>query len=289
MDSHTKIKESVMIVDIVGAGGFVGRALTKSMRKEFDKVRTWSSSKEESMGDFDLRDENTWEGLLNTKLDCVVLVSWPGLPNYDQSFHIEENLRDTTRLVDRLIASGAKKVVGIGTCFEYELKEGAISEESQCKPLTKYGQAKNQLRLCIEREAESANIEYAWFRLFYVYGKDQPKRTLLGSLIEANDSGGSVEVRDWGAKRDFIEIGEACTLIANLLKGGFTGVLNIGSGEGTDAGSMATKLKEKYELDNVKINGREEWLKNKKEIGASFWADTNKLNRVRAKIGMSQE
>lgn len=91
----------------------------------------------------DLRQARTdWFELFG-KPDAVLHLAWGGLPNYMDSYHVDVELPMQLKLLSSLIDSGLKKLVVAGTCYEYGLSSGAISESQMTNPNTPYGIAKD--------------------------------------------------------------------------------------------------------------------------------------------------
>jgi dTDP-6-deoxy-L-talose 4-dehydrogenase (NAD+) len=103
-----------------------------------------------------------------------------------------------------MIAGGLKDIVVAGTCFEYGMIEGCLSEDLDTKPSNSYGIAKDTLRKFIIELKENFSFQYKWIRIFYVYGEGQSKRSLFYLLDKAiknkdkqfNMSGGE-QLRDY--------------------------------------------------------------------------------------------
>ena len=80
------------------------------------------------------------------KPDLLIHLAWRGLPNYMMRFHLEENLPTEMRFLQSFAKSGKTKIVVTGTCYEYGIAEGCLSEERPTNPTTAYGTAKDTLR-----------------------------------------------------------------------------------------------------------------------------------------------
>ena len=109
---------------IIGSNGFLGTAI-KNMNKDNSLVFWSHLCKNEDLY-FDINERKSWEVILSKKPKNVILLSWPGLPNYDKEFHLTKNLPDSINFIDELIASGLEKILIAGTCYEYGLLEGKL-------------------------------------------------------------------------------------------------------------------------------------------------------------------
>lgn len=136
--------------------------------------------------------------------DSMIHLAWEGLPNYKAAFHLEDNLPRHSSFLTSLIRGGLKDLTVTGTCLEYGLQEGCLSEEMAVCPSNPYSIAKNELRLFLEKLQGQYPFVLKWVRLFYMYGKGQNPNSLFSQLDKAlanhdtvfNMSGGQ-QVRDY--------------------------------------------------------------------------------------------
>jgi len=164
--------------------------------------------------------------------DLLIHLAWEGLPNYKADFHINENLPRHFIFIKNLIHHGLKDITVTGTCFEYGMQEGELSELIEPKPTNSYSIAKDTLRKKIFQLQLLDNINFKWVRLFYMYGSGQSPNSLLSQLDRSlsmnepffNMSGGEQE-------RDYLPVEEVAANIINIaLQQTVTGIINCCSG-----------------------------------------------------------
>ena len=164
--------------------------------------------------------------------DLLIHLAWEGLPNYKADFHINENLPRHFIFIKNLIDHGLKDITVTGTCFEYGMQEGELSELIEPKPTNSYSIAKDTLRKKIAQLPHLDNINFKWVRLFYMYGSGQSPNSLLSQLDRSlsmnetifNMSGGEQE-------RDYLPVEEVAANIINIaLQQTVTGIINCCSG-----------------------------------------------------------
>ena len=73
-----------------------------------------------------------------------------GLPNYKSLHHFETELPAQYQFLRSLITSKLRNLVVAGTCAEYGMQPGMLSENIEPHPCNSYGFAKNTLRLQLE-------------------------------------------------------------------------------------------------------------------------------------------
>ncbi len=165
--------------------------------------------------------------------DLLIHLAWGGLPNYNESFHLDLEYRKQKLFLERMIKGGLKNLFITGTCFEYGKYENAIHPNVELKPVTVYGKAKVKLFHKLNKLKKKYSFSLTWARLFYIYGEGQSKNTLFGQLEEAvknkqkkfNMSSGE-QLRDYMRVTD---VAEQINNIALSLKD--FGAINICSGK----------------------------------------------------------
>jgi nucleoside-diphosphate-sugar epimerase len=163
----------------------------------------------------------------------MIHLAWEGLPNYKSSFHKEINLPRHFSLLQNLIQNGLKDLAVTGTCFEYGMQEGCLQEDMPVFPANPYAQAKNTLRVELQRLQAQYAFEFKWIRLFYMYGKGQNPNSLLSQLDKALAAHEPVFNMSGGEQvRDYLPIEKVAEYIVGIaLQKQVTGVINCCSGE----------------------------------------------------------
>jgi len=128
-----------MKILVTGATGFVGNQIIKQLLENYNHqiVATaiedeifvknnfsWFSNVRYIAQNLDEKDDNYFDFFEHP--DLIIHLSWAGLPNYKELFHIEKNLMTNYFFIKNLVENGLKNVVCIGTCFEYGLQNGCL-------------------------------------------------------------------------------------------------------------------------------------------------------------------
>ena len=209
--------------------------------------------------------------------DLMIHLAWEGLPNYKSSFHVEINLPRHLALLTNLISNGLKDLTVTGTCFEYGMQEGCLSEDMPTFPDNPYGKAKDNLRKELELLQLKHSFVLKWARLFYMYGKGQNPNSLLSQLDKALVNGEQVFNMSGGEQiRDFLPVEQVAVNIVRIaLQQNTTGVINCCSGE-----PVAVKaFVENYLLkQSKKITLNLGFYSYPDYEPMHFWGDVTKLN-----------
>lgn len=234
-----------MKVLVTGATGFIGNYVIKELLKRNHTVVATSLNKEKAAQaswfnqvtyiPFNINDITQETDLfqLFQQPACIIHLAWEGLPNYKSDHHIKQNLPLHQLFLKKLAAGGAKNINITGTCFEYGMQEGCLSEDMPALPDNTYAIAKNRLRLFAEELAHQHSYNLKWLRLFYMFGAGQAANSLIPQLEKAlrnheksfNMSGGE-------QVRDFLPIELVAQYIVEAsLQTELTGIINICSNQ----------------------------------------------------------
>ncbi len=229
---------------VTGATGFIGNYVIEQLLQKGYSVIATSSSLEKAK-------EATWYSQVKylpldlknlddsidyytyfENPDAMIHLAWEGLPNYKETFHVEENLPRHYKFLKNLLRNGLKDITVSGTCLEYGMKEGCLTENIECKPDNSYAIAKYELWKKLAQLANHSGFHFKWVRIFYIYGKGQSPKSLFSQLDNAlethekvfNMSGGEQE-------RDFLHVEKVAEYIIQIaLQNKITGVINCCSG-----------------------------------------------------------
>ena len=227
------------IIALTGATGFIGRHVLEVL-KGLPDTRIVCLGRNENalkaLGEdyqvFDLDDRRTDLFERSDCPDVLIHLAWERLPNYDDLVHVEQNLPNHMIFLKSMIERGLPSLTVSGTCFEYGLLNGLLSEDMPTQPTTCYGLAKDTLRRYLEMLGRVHRFELRWMRLFFVYGPGQNPGSLLPSLDRAIDSGAESfdlttgeQLRDFSPVRDLAE-----RLVRTALQRRHLGLFNLCSG-----------------------------------------------------------
>ena len=135
-------------------------------------------------------------------------------------------------MLHNLISNGLKDITLTGTCLEYGMQEGCMSEDMPVYPSNPYAIAKDELRKYMEALQQQHSFSFKWIRLFYMYGKGQNQNTLLSQLDKALQNGEIVFNMSGGEQtRDYLPVEKVAENIVNIaLQNNVEGIINCCSG-----------------------------------------------------------
>ncbi len=239
---------------ITGASGFIGRACLDQLDQNQFEVhaisRKVNTSKDIHWHQLDLLNHEACCQLVR-KLKPSHLLHCAWVTDHGAYWHCPTNLdwvAASLHLLRAFAESGGQKIVVAGTCAEYDWSFGVCNEEqTPLNPSTLYGASKNALQGILEKFAIEAQLEYAWARLFFVYGPYEYKQRLIPYVITRLLNQAEVCCSHGGQLRDFIHVRDAAAILVSLLERGCRGVFNVGSGFPVSIRDVVLKINELFD------------------------------------------
>jgi dTDP-6-deoxy-L-talose 4-dehydrogenase (NAD+) len=253
---------------ITGGTGFVGQQIVKALlkreatitlvvRKGKEKDAKELCSVANVISSDDIFSENQqWWASACTSIDTVVHSAWYVEPGqYLESEKNADCLIGSIELVRGAACAKVARFIGVGTCFEYELSTSRLSIQTPLKPLTTYAAAKTSLFTFCSTYLPSRGTDFAWCRLFYLYGEGEDERRLVPYIRHKISKGEVAELTDGKQIRDYLDVSEAGDQIAQVALGTQVGPLNICSGLATTVRDLAEKIAEEYGRPDLLLFG----------------------------------
>ena len=273
-----------MKIAIIGGSGFIGLNLINKLKENkriqivatFNKKKKFKNQKNIIWKQLKLErnKKNFFKYLQNP--DIVINAAWKDLPNYD-SLSNYKTLKFQKRFLKNLVVNGLQNLIILGTCFEYGLREGQLSENFKTKPVTHYGKCKVKLYEYLKKLKKEKKFKLTWFRLFYIYGFN-PYRMTLFNLIQKYKNNKLKSLNITGdLERDYLSIEKVSRIIIklSLIKKNI-GIVNLCSGKSIRLKDLTRKLLNS-ETKFLKLNFNSQL--NKKYESKKFWGSNKKLNK----------
>jgi nucleoside-diphosphate-sugar epimerase len=228
---------------LTGATGFVGSHVARVLVDEGDEIialirpgsGTWRLTAildrlRVVTGDIEDR-PSLQRAIREHRPDTCIHLAWYAEPGeYLNSERNIASLQASLGLFADLIQGGCNQIVTTGTCAEYDTDLGFLREDGPTRPATLYAASKLSLALIGQRMASLAGVNFAWARLFYVYGPREDPRRIIPSLIRSLLAREAVAVTPADQVRDYLHVADVATALCQLAARRADGIFNVASG-----------------------------------------------------------
>lgn len=247
-----------MKVAITGANGYIGNHVVKALldAKVSCTAVDFNNTHIDPRADFLPLNilESTPE--IYAKLgrpDVFLHLAWKDGFAHQSPAHMEL-LSSHATLIRHLLEGGLKHLAVMGTMHEVGYHEGAVDENTPCKPISTYGIAKNALRESSRLLAEKHGAVWQWLRAYYIYGDDTNTHSIFGKILQTSqEKKTSFPFTSGKNKYDFIPITElAGQITASVLQTKVTGIINCCSGRPVSLAQQVEKFIQQHSL-NIKL------------------------------------
>jgi nucleoside-diphosphate-sugar epimerase len=179
-----------------------------------------------------LKPASYFAALEKGRFDACVHIGWYANPtDYLSSRTNIDLLGASAALGAKLVDLGCPRVVMAGTCFEYDVSLGFLSESSRLGPRHLYSTCKRALFDVMTQLTAGTGTRFAWTRLFFLYGPHESRGRLVPAVIDALLAGEEARVTTGEQIRDFMHVADAAAGIVHVLENeALAGAVNVASG-----------------------------------------------------------
>jgi nucleoside-diphosphate-sugar epimerase len=180
-------------------------------------------------------------------VDTIVHAAWYAEPgSYLTSVLNCHCLNGTIRLAKAFADVGGRRFIGIGSCFEYGPNHSLLSTQTPLGPQTLYAATKVAAFCVLSQLLPACCVEFAWCRLFYLYGEGEDQRRLVPYLRRQLEAGEPAQLTSGNQVRDFLDVREAGARVAGVALGERCGPVNICSGVPITVRDLAERVADEY-------------------------------------------
>jgi nucleoside-diphosphate-sugar epimerase len=240
---------------VTGATGFVGRHVLRCLEAGGVRVRAVQRPEpsrpiaggvglESVITTPDLFAEDAaWWARSCAGVDIVLHLAWYAEPGkYLNSPANVDCLIGTLQLAKGAAAAGVRRFVGVGTCFEYDLSHGDVSTATPLNPLTPYAATKAAAFTALSQYLPVAAVEFAWVRLFYLYGEGEDPRRLVPYVRSQLARGCPADLTGGNQVRDYMIVQDAARAICDVALSTVKGAWNVCSGQPVTVREVAQRV-----------------------------------------------
>jgi nucleoside-diphosphate-sugar epimerase len=268
---------------VTGANGYIGRhVVSQLLSMGFDviaaDIHTDKVDPRAKRMDLSLFEKRTdWFSLLD-KPDICIHMAWRDGFSHDSPNHMGD-LSDHFRFLTSMIDGGLKNLAVMGTMHEVGYWEGAIDENTPCKPLSQYGIAKNALRQSLFVYCKGKPVNLYWLRAFYILGDDANNHSVFTKILAMDQEGKKTFPFNSGKNQyDFITVDELSRYIAlSCTQTAVTGIINVCTGKPM---SLADKVEEFIREKNLSIRPDYGAFPDRPYDSPGVWGNPEKIHLI---------
>ena len=236
---------------VTGGSGFVGRACLPRLLERGFEVHAISPKPQPNDSPVrwhrcDLHESsNVGELMQSLRPTHLLHLAWCTEPNtFWSSPENRRWLECSLTLFQLFEKAGGRRMVGSGSCAEYDWSAGICHEErTPLSPSTLYGQSKLAAATSLAA-MNNARLSTAWARLFFLYGPGASDRRMPGAVISALGRNEPARCSTGTQQRDFLHVSDAADAIVRLLDSELSDAVNVCSGEAVSIRDMAISVAE---------------------------------------------
>jgi len=271
---------------VTGATGFIGKSLLRLLIQQGHSVLAISRTKNVEFQ----QDKIIWiqsslqldEGSMNSirefEPEVLIHLAWEKIPDFSYETSVENLNHQLAFFRNIFKINSLEKIIVTGSCWEYNKKIGFCVETENVVSSNYFTWAKNSLRDFLQFECLQNNITFIWTRVFYVYGPDQRKESLLPTVIQNIQSKTVPTIRTPSNSNDFIYIDDVIEGLLHFARQKIhSGIYNLGWGKSISIIDIIATIESIMHHSN-KITST--LLENMPIKDTDFWAEMSKTSQV---------
>lgn len=268
---------------VTGAGGYIGRFVVSTLL-DFGMDVVAVDIHTEGIDDrakklkYDIfsGSENIYQEL--GMPDVCLHLAWRDGFVHNSAAHMEY-LSAHYLFAKNMVAGGLRQFAALGSMHEVGYYEGAIDEDTACKPRSMYGVAKNALRQSLEILSEQKEFCFQWLRGYYITGDDLKNHSIFTKILEAEKDGKEYFPLNSGKnKYDFISIENMAREIAlTVIQNRVSGIINCCTGRPI---SLKEKVEEFIQNKSLKIRPKYGVYPERSYDSSIIYGDTRKILEI---------
>lgn len=274
---------------VTGAGGYIGRHVVKAL---LDDGRQVIASDRHLDGvddratkislDLFTEQENLYEKLGSP--DVCLHMAWRDGFKHDSDAHMGD-LSNHYRFIESMLNGGLRHIAVMGSMHEVGYWEGAIDENTPCRPASMYGIAKNALRGATTLLGQRYGAVVQWIRAYYIVGDDARGNSIFSKLLKAAKNGEKTFPFTSGKNQfDFINVDDLAKQISAVVsQDEVNGIINCCSGKPQP---LAKRVEQYIRENGLNISLDYGAYPDRPYDSPGVWGDNTKIRKIMGHRGL---
>tara|TARA_B100000795_G_scaffold194179_1_gene148428 strand:+ start:2539 stop:3426 length:888 start_codon:yes stop_codon:yes gene_type:complete len=210
----TKKIKSKKKIFISGSGGFIGKHLKISLKKNYTLLTPTKNT-------LNLKNNNKLNSYLKTKKPDII-IHLAGSTKFKQNKKLEKknqhiNTFISTKNLANNINPECQLIVFFGSIAEYGNIKTPFLENSKLNPLSYYGKYKSKSYYFIKKILDKKKLNYVWVRPSLAYGAGDNNDRFLGYILNSIKKNKSFTISPGNQIRDYIHISDLCKIVVLII------------------------------------------------------------------------
>lgn len=272
-----------MKILVTGANGFMGHGIIRELSKTGNEIIAsdfsdftydYPNTISKAGNLFEIENPFSFYG----NPDVVLHLAWRDGFKHASENHIND-LPKHYEFLQKMVTSGVKKLVVLGTMHEVGFHEGSINENTPCKPLSLYGISKNALRQMTELLVKNTETKLQWIRGFYIVDNTTKGCSIFSKIMQAAEEGKKTFPFTSGINQfDFLDFDEFCKQVAAITINNLVfGTINACSGKPESLSSRVERFIVENKLDIKLEYGA---FPDRPYDSLAIWGDPTKIKAI---------
>ena len=199
---------------VTGAGGFIGGAVVRRLKADGHQVVAFDG------------DLLAGEPLQIPDASHCIHTAW----YTDHADYLTSAINQVWVAASlRLARAFRGRFIGLGTCLEYDLESAdnpCVEGRTPLRPDTLYARCKREVCEALEQ----GGSDFAWARIFFVYGPGDRSGRLVPWMVERFSRGEPAGPTCGGLRRDYVHVDDLADQIVRIANSDVRGAINTGTG-----------------------------------------------------------
>lgn len=226
---------------ITGANGFIGRHCLARLQEQAEELHAmvWGPGPHHGSDKIHwhtvdlLNNDQVRDALKQIRPTHLLHLAWH--VETGMQLNSEQNLKwlpASLNLLEAFRQNGGERIVGSGSCAEYDWRHAYLSERSTpLVPASLYGSCKHALQTILDAYCRASGMSYAWGRIFFTFGPGENPNRLVAAVIRSLLARQEARCSHGRQIRDYLYVVNVADALVRLLASPLQGPVNIASGE----------------------------------------------------------
>ena len=233
-----------MRIVLTGGSGFIGsrliEILTKSKKNELliltrKKIKLNKNYKIKQINTNLKYLHDVGSKIIKFNPEVLIHLAWDKIPNFNFT-NSKMNEINSKRLISFFCKNtNTKHIIVSGSCFEIQSPNNSYKY---------FVNAKKNILKFLNKNSVLYKIQFTWLRIFYVYGPNQRKGSIIPYLLSKIKEKKIAIINEPNKMHDFIYIDDVCkSILCSIKYSKKSNILEIGSGKVSSIKKIAIELR----------------------------------------------